>query len=393
VKSFPKFWWWFLSLLMVLGFLCVINLREQKNPAKKPDISPPLLTKSIFKLGLLLPLTGEVAQFGQEAKKGIDLALETRKNGDLTVVVADSQSTVTGSVQGINKLIQFDKVDLVIGDITTNLTQGSSPIAESQKIPMLSPASTGDGITLGKHYLSRICFQDSFQGFVMGQFAFHNLHKTSAALIFDSDNDYSRGIKNAFKKAFLQNSGTKIVAEVAYSGQTSDFMSIVKKVKKENPDVVFIPGFPNQINSLLNELKGFEPVILGADGWDSPDVENNKNRVENVYFSTHFSSEDSDKSVVDFLSDFKKKYGPNAKPGLFAALGYDAALLAMDSYMRAKNPKTSENINSALLETQNFKGVTGTLSLDADHNPKKSVVILKTTSKGFQFFNRISPAL
>ena len=150
------------------------------------------------KVGVILPLTGATATFGQESLNGLKLALEqsAKEAPQLKMQVEDTQGTPAGAAAAVNKLISTDKVAVIIGEVASSNTIAASTAAQSAQIPLMTHASTNDAITIGKDFISRICFVDSFQGAVMAKFAAGELKAKTAAVLVDSDSDYSRGLRD-----------------------------------------------------------------------------------------------------------------------------------------------------------------------------------------------------
>ena len=163
---------------------CTASLKKSFLPIASFIIGASLFQSSYAleaKVGILLPLTGSQAYYGKETKNGIDLAVEqfNKSNGEIKikVFVKDSQSSPAEAAKGINKLITSDKVTSVIGEVISSNTIAAGSISEKAKIPIISPAATSDSVTLGKKYIYRTCFTDSFQGLVMANFAYKNLNE------------------------------------------------------------------------------------------------------------------------------------------------------------------------------------------------------------------------
>lgn len=343
------------------------------------------------KVGVLFPMTGATATFGQESLNGLKLALEENKGAPtLNLIVEDTQGTPAGAAAAVNKLISSDKVSVVIGEVASSNTIAASTAAQGAKVPLMTHASTNDTVTTGKDYVSRICFVDSFQGLVMAQFAANKLKAKTAVILVDSDSDYSRGLQASFKKAFTDGGG-RVVAEVSYSQKDTDFKAQLTKVRKEKPDVVFIPGYYTQVGSILrqaDELK-ITSKILGTDGWDSPDLFKIAGKAAaGRYMSSHFAPDDKDPKVQAFVKAYKAKY--NATPGAMAALGYDAGMF-MKAAVNVANSTEPSKIKDAINATKGFSGITGVISLDSNRNAVKPAVILETTETGYKFNSRVNP--
>lgn len=349
---------------------------------------------SEVKVGVILPLTGDKATFGQESLNGLKLALDKagKDAPQLKMQVEDTQGTPAGSAAAVNKLIATDKVAVIIGEVASSNTIAASTAAQSAKIPLVTHASTNDTITMGKDFIARICFVDSFQGAVMAKFAVNNLKAKTAAILVDSDSDYSRGLRDAFKQSFVAAGGViKEELIISYSQKDRDFKTQLMKVRKATPDVVFIPGYYTQVGAILRQAKELKlnTKFLGTDGWDSPDLFKIAGAAAaGHYVSSHFASDDTDPRVQEFVREYKARNKDN--PGAMAALGYDAGF-----FMRAAVKKAGTNdpvkIRDAISTMKNFDGITGTITLDKNRNAVKPAVIVTTTEKEFKFLTRVNP--
>jgi branched-chain amino acid transport system substrate-binding protein len=284
-------------------------------------------------------------------------------------------------LQLANKLITQDKVVAILGPATSGSFKAEIPVANANKIPVASGSATADDVTVtsdGKvqEYAFRVCFNDSFQGTVMANFAADNLSAEKAVIIMDSSSDYGKGLAKNFKENFVAAGGT-IVAEEAYVAGDTDFNAILTKIKGIDFDVIYIPGYYNEAGLIIKQARaqGITAPVLGADGFDSPVLLElaGADALNDIYFTNHYSSLDKDPAVIKFIEDFKAKY--NKEPDAFNALGYDLAKFVADAIGRAEN-LNGESIKNALEATENFVGVTGTLSVDENHNPVKSIVVI-----------------
>lgn len=342
-------------------------------------------------VGVILPMTGDAATFGEESLNGLKLAVEKlgKDAPKIELIVEDTQGTPKGSAAAINKLITTNKVQVVIGEVKSTDTIAASAAAEEAKVPLLTHASTNDSITLGKKFVSRICFVDSFQGQVMARFALDTLHAKTAIILVDSDQDYSRGLRDSFKAAFEKSA--KILAEVSYSTKDTDYTAQLSKVRKLKPDVVFIPGYYSNVGAILRQAKELHITakMLGADGWDSPDLFKIAGKASpGHYISSHFAPDDTDPKVQAFVKEYKAKY--KVLPGAMAALGYDAGMF-IHSALKKAGSSDPVKIQEAISATKNFPGITGNITLDGNRNAVKPAVILETTMTGYKFKARVNP--
>lgn len=339
-----------------------------------------------IKIGINYELSGDVATYGESSVQGIELAIEQINaaggiNGKKIVPVKyDNKSEPSEGTTLATKLMTKDKVVTVLGPATSGSFKATIPVAIKNKVPVISGSATADDVTVDntgvKEYAFRICFNDSYQGTAMANFALQNLSKKKAVVIMDSSSDYGKGLAENFIKTF-EAAGGKIVAKEAYVAKDTDFNAIITKIKNQDFDVIFIPGYYNEAGLIIKQARaqGITAPILGADGFDSPVLLElaGAAALNDIYFSNHYSSLDKDPLVVKFIEDFKAKY--NKEPDAFNALGYDLAKFAADGISRAEKID-GVSIKEALEGTTNFSGVTGSFSVDENHNPVKAIVVI-----------------
>jgi branched-chain amino acid transport system substrate-binding protein len=358
-------------------------------------MSLPALGAESLKIGVVDPITGATATFGQENKNGLMMAAEKLKKTSkkkFEIVVEDDKSEAIEATNAIRKLLNVDKVSVVIGEVTSSNTLAMAPIAQENKVPLFSPAATNVKVTQIGNFISRACFTDDFQGVVMAKFALDTLKKKKGLIIIDNSNDYSKGLASAFKAEFLK-SGGKLASEenLTYVQKDTDFQSLLRKVKRANPEVIFLPGYYQEVGLIIKQARalGINAPFLGGDGWDSPKLfEIAGPAIAGNYISSHFAPDDKDPKVQAFVKDYEKMF--KTKPGAMAALGYDAIGIVVDAINRAKSTK-SEDINAAILATKNYPGVTGSITIDENRNSKKAAVVLETTASDFILKNKVNP--
>ena len=344
------------------------------------------------KVGSVLSLTGTLGSYGQDAKKGMELALSEMGNTDpkLKMYTEDTLSTPSEAAKAINKLISSDKVSVVIGDMTSSNTIAAASIAEKSKIPIVSPSATNDSITQGKKYIFRACFIDSFQGTVMATFASQNLKAKTAIVLEDSDSDYSKGLSKSFIEHFTKE-GRVVLKVLRYSQKDTSYTSQLSEVRKLKPDIVFIPGFHQQVGVMLRESKDLQiqSKILGGDGWDTPELKQIAKGAENgSYISNHYAASGDNKKLQNFVKAYKAKF--KEEPSSFAALAYDSLYMVRKAVIDSKS-NDPEKITASLAAIKNFEGVTGIITMDKNHNPLKPAVVLEFTPNGYKYVTSVNP--
>ncbi|GAB6157387.1 ABC transporter substrate-binding protein [Desulfotomaculum varum] len=334
-------------------------------------------------------LSGNVATFGTAAANGAELYFDEVNaaggvlNKKIKFVKLDNKSDATEAANVATRLITQDKVAAILGATTSGDTLGFIQVAADNKIPVLTTSATNPDVTVDpntkqvREYVFRACFIDPFQGTVMANFAIKDLQAKTAVVYVDNNSPYSKGLAQFFKESFTKQGG-KILGEEAFVPEDQDFKATLTKIKGLNPDVVYCPGYYEQVGKIVKQGRevGITVPFLGGDGWDSPKLAEiaGEKALNNTYFSNHYSSEQDDPNVKAFVEKYKAKYGQ--VPDSMAALGYDAAILIVDAIKRSGDG-TPEKIKEALKATKDVQAVTGKLSFDENHNPIKGAAILE----------------
>lgn len=348
-------------------------------------------------VGHFASLTGQIANFGQSTKKGVDLAQKQFNaagglNGkQVKVITYDDQGKPEEAAAAITKLISQDNVLGVLGEVASSLSLVAADVAMRSKTPMLSPSSTNPDVTKKGEYIFRICFIDPFQGEVMAQFAKDTLKASTAAILRDVKNDYSVGLANFFAKAF-EASGGKVVLDTSYQERDVDFKAQLTDIKAKKPDVIFVPGYYNDVALIARQARslGLNQPLLGGDGWESEDLfKVAGDAINGSYYSNHYSPDSSDPVTQKFIADFKAEYG-GSTPDSMAALGFDAFNIMMDAMKRAKS-LTRDEIKNALAQTKDYPGATGKITINNERNAVKSAVVLKIEKGKAIYSSTVNP--
>lgn len=357
----------------------------------------------VIKLGANLEMTGGNATFGQSASNGAKLAIKevNAKGGvlgkQLTLTVADNKSEAAEAGNAMQKLITQDKVVAVIAPIASSSVIAGAQVNQDNKVLAISPTASNPKVTVDpatgkvRDFLFRAAFIDPFQGSVMANFATTTLKAKTAALYIDNSSDYAKGLGQFFKETFIK-AGGKIVSEEAYLQKDTDFKATLTKIKAQNPDVVFAPGYYQEVGMLIKQGRelGITVPFLGGDGWDSaklPEIAGAQ-ALNNTFFSNHYSPDDNSPAVKGFVDAYKKEY--NQTPDAFAALSYDATMMVIEAIKRA-NSADPVKIKDELAKTKDYAAVSGKISLNATHDAVKSAVIIEMKDGKQTFKEKVNP--
>jgi branched-chain amino acid transport system substrate-binding protein len=349
-----------------------------------------------IKIGEVNPISGAIGQYGITCHQGVQLAIEqANQNGGvlgkkIRLLTEDNQSKAGETSTIVRKFVTQDKVAAIVGDLTSSATLEGGPIAQTAKIPMVTPLATNPKVTQIGDYVFRVCFIDEFQGRVMARFALEELKAKKAAILTDTKQDYSVGLSGFFNETFTGGSGT-VVRQQSYSSGDTDFRAILTSVKASHPDVVFVPGYYPEVSIILKQGRqlGIDVPFIGCEAWDSPTLLAVAGKsADGCYFSNQFSPDDPSSVVQEFGKTYQEKFG--ARPDNFAALGYDAARVVLDAIKRAGSTEPAA-IRDALAQTKDFPGVSGNITIDSNRNASKPAVVLAIKEGRIQYFEKINP--
>lgn len=331
-------------------------------------------------IGEYASLTGATATFGTSSHDGAVLAIdEVNKAGGLLgkqikLITADDRSDAQEANTAVQKLISRDKVVAILGEVASKRSLAGATVCQKFQVPMLSPASTNPTVTQVGDYIFRICFIDDFQGKVGAEFA-HKKGWKKVALFTDVANDYSKGLAKAFRESYPGPNG-QIVIEESYREGDNDFKAQLSKIKSAGADAVYLPGYYTDVGKVLRQAReiGLNVPVFGGDGWDSPETLKLGSVANNCFYTDHYSPDDDRPEAQKFQKAFQARYGRT--PDAMAVLGYDAARVLMDAIKRAGKAEPKA-IRDALAQTKDFPGATGTITIDANRNALKPIVILE----------------
>ncbi len=342
--------------------------------------APAASASGTIKIGAIMPMTGDVSVYGTSTSNAIKLAIDEVNaaggvNGKkLELVLEDDQNTPDVSINCFNKLVSQDKVDVIIGSVASKCTLAIAPLAQQAGIPLITTASTNADVTKTGDFIFRTCYIDPLQGTVCAKFSLENLKATTAAIMFDNGNDYSKGLAASFKEAFTAGGGI-ITNEEAYSLADQDFSAIIAKVKEKNPQVLFIPDYYGKDALIAKQVRSAgltDITFVGGDGWDGI-VDNGDVSAAGAYYSNHYDSGSSEQVVKDFVAKYKAKY--NETPNALAALGYDAMNIVAQA-IKAAGSTDKAAVRDAIAKTNASSFVTGAIKYDENRNPVKAVTMI-----------------
>jgi branched-chain amino acid transport system substrate-binding protein len=339
------------------------------------------------RVGVFMSLTGSTANFGISSTNGIKMAADEINaaggiNGkQVELNIQDDRSDAQEAATIVTKFVTQDAVHAILGEVASSRSIAAAPIAQNAKIPMLTPSSTNPEVTRKGDYIFRSCFIDPVQGAAIAQFAARTLGAKRAAIMVDRKNDYSTGLEKFIGQTFTKLGG-QIVVTQSYQEGDQDFNAQLTSIKGSNPEVIFVPGYYNDVGLIAKQArdKGMNVPLLGGDGWDAEQLYKiGGTALNGSFFSNHYSPYDSDPQVQKFVSNYKARY--NSLPDALAATAYDAAHIMFDAIKRASSLE-GKAIRDALAATKDFPGVTGKVTFNENRDAVKPIVMIEIKDGG-----------
>ncbi|MFQ6118849.1 MAG: ABC transporter substrate-binding protein [Methanosarcinales archaeon] len=343
------------------------------------------VTEENIKIGVLLPLTGDLGPIGEGMKKGAELAVfEINQQGgingrNVSLIVEDTGTDPSKAAEAARKLIDVDKVQVIVGAAASSCTLAAAQIAEKNKVVMVSPASTSPKITEAGDYIFRNVGSDLLQGQALADLAKAKGYKKAATLVLN--NDYGIGMEDVFKKHF-----SEVVKSVKYEKGKGDYRTELEDIKSANPDVIMLVAYPESGSIILKQARELDVKIdwIAAEGiadtkmFDNPQV---ATAMEGMLL-TRPSSPKNDPNYQKFLNSYKQKYGND--PGIYADYTYDAVNLVSKAI--EEGGYNGESIKNALFKvSEHYKGATGDKTFDENGDMKSQFYeIIVAKNKTFE---------
>lgn len=347
-------------------------------------------------IGAIGPLSGAASTYGESVKNGAQIFLDKiNANGGIdgkqvVLKFEDDEADPTKAISAYDKLVNQDGVKFLLGPVTSGAANAVGPNATADGIPMITPSGTETNLTTtGGEYVYRTCYIDATQGEVIAKYSSENLGAKTMAVLYNKDSDYSTGIAEAAKAQFEANGG-KVVEYVSYNEGDKDFSAQLTNIKSSNPDVLVLPDYYSVVPVIADQARkiGINSQLIGGDGWDSPElVKIGGDAVEGGLFVNHYSPDDSDAEVQEFVNAYKEKYGQT--PDAFAALSYSTLQLFAEAITKAGSTDGEAVIEA--LKNIDVNTISGNIKFDENRNPQKSVSIIKIENGEAKLETKVNP--
>jgi branched-chain amino acid transport system substrate-binding protein len=336
------------------------------------------IKESTPKIGIILPLTGNTAYVGEWVRQGIELAASDleKQNKPIELIYEDDACDPKNSVTALNKLIETDNIGIVLGPVCSSSILSTAPIAEKNGIILFSSVATSSKITDAGDYIFRDRESDALHGTIIAEFAYNTLGAKKAAILF-LNLDNGVGFKEAFKKKFTELGGY-IIEEQSFESKDTDYKTQLAKIKESNPDVLYFAGQKMENAILQAKQLGLNQQILGPSTMQTDSLLKVLGDAAEGIIYTYPDFDLNAEQTNDYNQKYKEKYNKSSEA--YAANSYDA-LMILYKAMEKCGTKNNNCIKDYLYSIKDYKGVSGTFSIDINGDVQRNLAI-KTVRNG-----------
>ena len=319
-------------------------------------------------IGVITSESGAAKIYGEEVKRGLELALEEInnaggfKNKPIELIYKDDETKPSVARRAITSLLEEDKVQLLIGGIASPVMLEIAPLANAAGAVLISPTASNPAITEMGHYIFRIHPSDILEGTNMAELA-RDLG-IEKIVIFAVDNQFGVGLTEVFADRY-QSKYRKIIKTFEFPESGSEeFEVMVDEVKELQPEGVYIVGYLTDVAEITRRLRDadVDAVIIANSGVTGRISEMIGDAAESlIYPQPSFDLDSDDEEMRRFINSFRAKYGE--PPLRFAALGYDTLRLLYDA-MVLGGTAHPDTVRASLRQLKDYQGASGRINFD-----------------------------
>lgn len=357
-------------------------------------------TENPIKIGYVGALSGDTALWGQAGLNGMELtAKQINEDGgilgrEVQVIGLDGKGAPDDSVTAYKKLVEEEGVSAVVGTNFSSCNIAIAAVADELKVPVIATAASNELVTVdadGKlhPYSFRLCFIDSYMGYLAGSYAYNELGLKTCALITDVTDSYSTSVGQYMVDTFTELGGELVASEEAQNGD-NDFRAQLTKIAAAQPDVLFIPWNYENVCLIAQQARelGIEGVFFGADGWDTTElIELSNGALEGCYYVSRpgFNLPEAAAYGEVYQEEYNVALEAECLYGNDGVMWIKQAIEAAGS----DNPTA---IRDQLEATTSFDGLLGHMSIDpATHNPSRDAAIFEVKDDEVQYVGIYEP--
>lgn len=335
--------------------------------------------KETLKIGFISPLTGDAASIGVVNKAAVEVAVEEVNaqggiNGkNLEVIYEDGQCNAKTASSAAHKLIDIDKVPVILGGLCSTETSAFAPGAMQKKVLVLSHGSSAPALSRTGKYFFRSYPSDLNQGKFAAEYAYNTLKVKKVAILYHIS-DWGSGIRDVFEQQFRKLGGTIVAAE-GTKQDIKDYRAQLTKIKAVQPDLIYAPMYPEGSIAALNQAKelGIPTKMLGGDAWADTKLQKEVSGKGEYLYTEPVSA---------YPEDFKAKILAKTKGeqvALATANAYDNVKMIAEVLKKAG---TDPDKMADELRATKYAGVSGNIAFDASGDVTTAAYVVKQIKDG-----------
>lgn len=359
------------------------------------------LSSPRYAIGALLPQSGQLAFFGDRVLKGVQLAVHSYNTRNpenrVELIVKDTEGSSDKAVAGLNELASKN-VLATVGPLLTKEVEAIAPLLEKLKMPVITPAASGEDIGKLSAWLFRNALTNASQATAAAQYALGRAAKK--IVIFHSDETSGRDLTKIFTRALDKKAD--ILASISYPPDVKDFGPYIRRVieidlksrKIQIPeddaerkklfqeytpsiDAFYLPGNAERVGLLIPQLAFYNMsgiTMIGSNSWHTPDlIERAQKYAEGAVFVDGFFPESPDPAVKGVIDAYRSAY--NEDPDIYAAQAYDAISYILSCLKDHKD--TSQAIRDCLASLKDFPGISGSTTFAGNGDAQKKLFLIR----------------
>lgn len=366
-----------LVLFLVVG--AVLMLQKGEEVSSPRDVAQ---SQQSIRIGALLPLTGEAASYGEDCRRGIELALLDAKQKyqqPIDIVFEDTKADPKVAISAFNKLANVDRVQAVIGGMFSSTTLAVAPLAQQAGIILLTPTAADEKIPATGDHIYSIYPSASSEG----RFMANSLEPqaTERVAVLYQNQTATKAIANAFAAA-IQHRGGSVVLNESIPDEKSTYRSIMEKVAATKPTSIYLSAYRDPVALLIviGKEMGLDVVYATQSTlYDEKALSDYPNKLDGVLISgPYFGGENNSEAIARFSDDYMQRF--SRPPSVWSAYGYDAADILISALVKSSKDASKPQ---DYLAGQVFNGLTGRTEIKSDRTIEKEMVLYRIQNNKF----------
>lgn len=368
------------SCLMIFGICLFTNVHASEPIA--------------YKIGAILPLTGNGSIYGEWIKKGCDLAVEQINMGggingrQLLITYEDDQTNPKTAVSVFQKMVNIEKVNFIITGSSAS-TLALKPLAAENKIVLFAPAATHPDLTQGSNHVFRNVISSYQETLIMSHYLIDDNHIKDIVVIYINDAG-GQGSLEAFNQNF-QKLGGIITGTFPFNKGEKDFRNMIAKVKANRPKAIYLTGYGPEMGLVLTQLRQGQVTapVFSNQGIESPDLLKQAGNAANGvrYTLAAFDISSSNEDIKRFAEAYKSKYRED--PGLYQATAFDSVMIYASVISNIKGDYSS--LIDSIIKIRSYSGASGITSFTQNGDAIKPVAIKEIQNGRFVTLTKKTP--